>query len=67
MLVGCEPARLFPNTSALFMAPDIWIVPYAWVCPGAILPSWQLRQSVVSVPGTGWPDFSGLVVLVYGL
>jgi hypothetical protein len=38
-LNGCELERLVPKTSVAFMEPDIVIVPYAAVVPGATVPS----------------------------
>jgi hypothetical protein len=47
MLVGCEPRRSLPNLDAEVIVPLTIILPKATVCPGATVPSWQLRHNLL--------------------
>src|SRR5215471_8082507 len=51
-LKGCELRRSAPKISALFMMPVMLNFPYATVCPGATVPSWQLRHRLLD-PASG--------------
>src|SRR5215469_15937258 len=62
-LNGCEPCRSVPNLSAGYIFPDICICPKGCVCPTATVPSWQLRQRLLSPPSIGCSPVLCRVVL----
>jgi hypothetical protein len=59
-LNGWDPSSLLPIAP---MLPVICIVPYAAVWPTATVPSWQLKQSVLTFPTTGCTETFWLVPL----
>src|SRR6266581_4074181 len=52
-LKGCELFRSVPNTEVDFLLPVMGIRPKTTVCPGATVPSWQLRQSLLGLLSPG--------------
>jgi len=53
ILTGWEVRKSFPNFDVAFIDPLIFNLPYAIVCPGATVPSWQLRHNFVGLPKGG--------------
>jgi hypothetical protein len=49
MLAGWEPRRSLPNFVGDDIVPLTSILPNATVCPGATVPSWQLRHSLLEL------------------
>ena len=66
-LIGCELFSAVPNTSAVFMDPVTATLPEGTICPGAMVPSWQLRHKLVTPPTVGCVAIFWTVVLVYRL
>jgi len=49
------------------MEPPILIEPYGVFCPGATVPSWQLRQRILDEFAVGTCGAFAIVVLEYGV